>query len=324
MKRLIYTLFVLYAAIPAISQQPNRETHKFFDIAMHECEEKRARYFSIILETDSGFYREDFYLPSKKLAMKGLYRDRGNGIKNGYFYYFYPDQKLQSYGQYADGKKNGLWLGFYPDGAAQDSTTYTNGLVKGIALHWHRNGYLSDSIDMNRAGRSVKVSWYDNGQPSSSGRLDAFGRMTGKWQFFHSNGKLSSEEQYEDGRQLSRTYYDENGSVMTDTTDESHPASFKDGPEGWHKYLTDHLWWPRGVRLVNYGVVTIGAEFTITETGEIKDIHLYCPFDQSFDFIVMDVLKHAPKWTPAMSHNRNVSFHFREVIPFVQGMKTMR
>ncbi|HVZ25516.1 MAG TPA: hypothetical protein VG842_05665 [Sediminibacterium sp.] len=323
MKRLLHSLPFLFFALFAKAQQTNKETHKFLDIGMRECEEKRARYYSIVLETDSGFYREDYFLPSKKLAMRGLFRDRGTLTRDGYFYFLYPTGNIMSYGQYVDGKKNGLWLSYYPDGAMEDSASFSNGLVKGIALHWYPNGYLSDSVNINRAANSVKVSWHDNGQPSASGRLDAFGRMTGKWQFFHSNGKLSSEELYEDGRQVSHVYYDENGTRMADTTDETRPAAYQDGITAWHQYINDHLWWPKGIRLVNYGLVTIGAEFTISETGEIKDIHLYCPFDPSFDYIVVDVLKHAPKWIPAMSHNRTTNYHWREVFSFFPGMKAI-
>jgi antitoxin component YwqK of YwqJK toxin-antitoxin module len=314
MNRFALLLFCSICCLLTTAQSQN--VQKFFDINHHPCAVGDARYVAVIKKTDSGYYQESFYLPGNQLEMKGLFMDSGCTIKNGRFYYLYPGNSLHSFGTYRNNNKEGLWLSYHPNKVIADSTMYEQGEPTGIAMRWHSNGIPADSINYTLPN-PVEITWHDNGYISSAGRLDKQGHLVGKWQFFHNNGKLSALESYDaSGQLLDKTYYDENGVQQTDTTDKSHPATFKNGISGWANYMTKSTYWPRGYRLANTNTVTIGVSFTVNENGDVTDILLYCPFDPVFDDIVRKAFTTSPKWVPAIMHNRKVSFQHRQTVTF--------
>jgi antitoxin component YwqK of YwqJK toxin-antitoxin module len=295
-----------------------QKKEKFYDYQSRECGPDRARFYATIEQKDSGWVRYDYYLPSGNLQMKGLYKDSACKVKNGLFYYFYPDKKLESFGKYTDNKKDSTWLSYHTNGRMKDSTEYDYGEKTGTSLSWHSNGYISDSVVYKSSGTAIAVSWFDDGTVSSAGRLNLIGLNNGRWQYFHRNGKLSADETYDNGRLVKRTYFSELGVPFLDTTDKSHPASFPGGIGAWSKYLGKNLYWPANYRIVNGDKVEINAQFTIDEYGNIKDIYITIPFEAPFNDIVMKTIKGSPKWEPALSHNRKVAYRHIQTVIFTQ------
>jgi hypothetical protein len=314
--RLMRYTALLWILLPffAATQQP---VEKFYDINWHESDAAHARYFSVVTQTESGFLRQDFFLPSQKLQMSGVYKDAECKISNGPFRYFYANGMPQSVGRYVNNKKEGNWLSFHPNGSMADSAHYREGNPVGIVLKWHPNGYVSDSLNYS-AANVVKVGWFDNGQLSEAGRFDLSGKMIGKWKFFHKNGQLSAEEVYEQGHIVSHSYFTEKGEPVPEASDTTSNPVFKKGVNDWLNFLNRNLYWPIGYKLANTDIVQIRVEFTIGEDGSVSDILLACPFDPVFDDIVVKALKSSPKWHPAVSHNRNVSFRQRQLVGFRQ------
>jgi len=75
-----------------------QKIEKFFDYKWKPCEVNMARFYAVIVNTDSGWLRNDYFLANRKLQMKGLYRDSACKISNGYFYFFYANGVLESTG----------------------------------------------------------------------------------------------------------------------------------------------------------------------------------------------------------------------------------
>lgn len=289
----------------------------YHDYKWKECDISLARFFSVKIKTDSGWVAEDSYLATKKLQMKGLYKDENEKTKHGQFTYFYPNQQISSTGRYVNGKKDGTWLYFHYNGMMSDSFNYDNGQLTGYSLGWHANGMISDSTAYGVDGVDVYVKWFDNGNPSSSGRMSD-GKKEGKWIFFHKNGNKAAVEQYNDDMLFSRQYFDEQGLLLADTSNRDHGATFKGNEAKWKNYLENNLLFPRNVKLVNTDIITVVLIATVNEEGKLEDVYVDVPFDPLFDDEALRVMKRSPKWVPAVDHNRNVRIRIRQAISFTQ------
>ena len=297
-----------------------QKIEQFYDYQWHLTDNAHARFYSVIEHTDSGWHRLDYYLRSKvSLQMEGWYEDSACKIATGKFTYVYPDKKIESIGRYLHNKKQGLWLTFHYNGVMSDSTVYDNDNPIGTSLSWHPNGYTADSAVYAADGSGVHVSWFDNGNPSSGGMLARGFKKQGKWKFYHKNGMLSAIELYDRGWLVNKQYLDEAGQGMTDTTNkDKSTASFKGGTAGWLKYIGKHLYFPDNFRITNSDMAAVIISATIDEDGNVQDVYVSTPFYPAFEKIALDVVRHSPKWEPAMEHNRRIRYYFRQPVIFSQ------
>lgn len=307
--------FVLLLIVNSISAQ---KIEKYYDYKWRETDASKARFYGVAIKTDSGWRRNDYFIYEKKLQMAGLYEDDSCTIRNGYFYYFYPNGNLLESGEYVHDKKQGLWISYYSNGMMYDSAVYNEGHITGMHLMWNREGYLIDSAVFYNDGSGVEVSWFDNGSPSSAGRYAEGHKMNGKWQFFRKNGNLSVIETYDHGTLIKSEYYDETGQP-TDFHTPNSGAEFPGGEKAWLKYIQRNIYFPSQYKFVNgdKAVVVVTAE--IDEDGNMINVEASVPFHKSFDEIVLDALKDSPKWFPAFDHNRNVKTKIRQEVTFAQN-----
>ncbi|MEO8405718.1 MAG: energy transducer TonB [Chitinophagaceae bacterium] len=312
MKRLLSILLVLIAITSSA-----QKLEKFYDFRWHPCDSYRARYYALLEFKDGLWARSDYFIHEKKLQMQGNYHDSTCKIPEGIFYYFHPNGTLSSTGKFVNGKKEELWLSYHSNGMMSDSTFYTNGKPSGISQSWNSNGYQTDSALYMADGKSVSVSWFDNGTLSSAGYKinDA---MQGKWRFYHSNGNISAEEVYDHGKLLSRKYFNESGEEIADTTNHDRHASFAAGEKAWAKYVLKNLYFPAGVKITGGDRAFVVVEATVDEEGNIINPEITSPFYPDFNKIALQVMKNAPKWLPAIDHNRKVRSTVQQPVTFAQ------
>ena len=308
-------ILLLLTTVSAFAQK----IQKFYDYQWKETDAAHARFYSVIESTDSGWHRLDFFLhePSS-LQMEGWFEDTASKVGNGKFTYVYPNKKTSSTGYNLHGKKQGLWFSFHPNGMMSDSTVYDNGNQIGTSLSWYANGYISDSSVLQKDGSGVQAGWFDNGKVSYAGMLSAGRQKHGKWKYYHKNGQVSAIEIYDQGKLLDKQYFDETGTALTDTTTKDRKAAFKGGPKDWLKYLDNHLTFPENYKIINSDLAVVELTMTVDEDGNVQDAFVNVPFYPPFEKIALDVVRHSPKWTPAISHNRRVRSTFRQPIVFSQ------
>lgn len=312
MKRFIF-LFLLITANYNFAQK----IEKYYDYNWKETVPEKARFFSLLEKTDSGWHCRDYFIHERSLQMDGFYEDADEKIKNGNFHFFHPNGNLMQTGKYVHGKKEGVWLSYHQNGMMSDSAYYSAGNPVGVKLGWYNNGYPSDSSFWNSDGTGIEIRWFDDGTPSSAGRFTEWKNPNGKWQFFHRNGKLSSLETYNNGLLLKKEYYDENGNPA-DTNNIDRSAVFPGGISAWSKYLGKHLYFPDQYKFVNGDEAVVVVSAAIDEKGMITDVEVTTPFHKDFDRIALDVVKKSPKWIPAVQHNRHVKYRFRQAVTFHQ------
>ncbi len=312
--KLLFSVFFISAFVFAKAQK----IEKYFDYQWKETEPNSARFYAIIVKTDSGWHRQDYFIHEQKLQMDGIYEDDECKVANGLFRYYNSNGNLQSAGIYKHGKKQGVWISYYPNMMMSDSVNYNDGNPIGLKFSWHDNGIMSDSMQVAPDGSGVQVTWFDNGNPASAGRYGAGMKQNGKWQYFHKNGKLSALETYKDGLLTDKHYFDEEGNQMSDTTNKDEKATFIGGMNAWQKYLYKHIYFPSRFKIINADKAVVVVDGTIDEEGNITDINVSTPFYPEFDAIAVDAMKKSPKWIPAIQHNRKVKYRVRQAVFFSQ------
>ena len=310
--------FLVLLSIFSSSYSFSQKIEKYYDYAWHECDPTIAIFYGMMEKTDSGWHRTDYYIREKKIQMDGTFEDSACKIRNGRFYYQHLNGVCSATGDYIHGNKNGLWLTFHPNKMMQDSTFYVNGNPVGISQGWYEDGSEKDSAVWNADGSGVRVDWFPNGNPQSAGRYGAGRKHDGKWQFFHSNGKLSALETYENGKLINKQYYDEQGTEISDTTDKSRDSEFPGGPQAWQKYISKKLYFPSQYKFVNGEKAVVVVTFSIDENGNVTEVFTSTPFNSAFDKIAEDVIRHSPKWIPAMEHNRTIRTVRSQPVYFAQ------
>lgn len=309
-------LFLLNLVITLNSY--SQKIEKYYNYKWQECKIEDARFYSTITKTDTGWYREDYFVNLNSLHMTGTYADEECKISNGLFNYYYSNRRLQYSGKFIRNKKEGLWLSYYYNGMMSDSSVYINGRKVGTGLSWYPNGYISDSVVSITNGKSVYVSWFDNGNPSCVGRHSERNKKDGKWKYYHKNGKLSSIELFKEGTLLDKQYYDDEGNSVEDTTNKETGAEFKGGEKAWQKYLAKNLYFPSNYILINANKVVVVVDFVISEDGTVENAYTSVPFDAEFDRIALKIINQSPKWIPASQNNRHVKQYIRQVVVFAQ------
>jgi len=314
MKKLL-TVLLLFISTILFSQK----NIQYYDIDWKETISEHATFYSVSQKTDTGWYQQAFYISLKKLRMVGLCEDKESKMRNGRFYWVYPNNQFERIGGYAHNKREGVWMDYYSDGSLKDSLSYHDDHLVGKSVSWYKNSFPKDSSDIDAQGNGVFVSWFDNGQPSSAGRYVDFDKKNGKWQYFHRNGHVSAIEVYDHDNLKSRQYFDEKGNVTSDTVSHDKRAQFPGGAKGWDKYLSTHLHFPSQFEFQNSEGAIVVVSGIINEEGKVVDAEVSIPCHPKFDEITLNAIKKSPPWEPAIDHNRKVCYYFSEAINFSQS-----
>lgn len=311
-----YLLF-LFAAINSLSLAAQKTT-TFYDFYWKPTNVDRARYYSELEKTDSGWLRRDFYINTLKLQMQALYKDSACKIQQGYALYFHPNGTPSSIGRFENNKREGVVVRYHSNGMIFDSATYKEDRPVGNRYYWHRTGFMSDSISHVNDSTDVHIAWFDDGALSFAG-YTLWNKKNGKWKYFHRNGNLAGIEVFDKGKVVQKEYFNVDGTAQPDTAKaNSDPVFKKGGKEGWIRFLEKNSYWPPGLKLVNTNTVTVGVQFTINEEGKIENIEMYSPFLPAFDKIAMEIVRISPAWIPALANNRKIKFTLRQPITFQQ------
>jgi len=119
---------------------------------------KDATYYRV-----SGFNPEEMKFDSTVIdrymsgtvEMTGQYRD---GIKEGDFFYFYPDQTMRLQSTYLNNNRSGTWIEYYQTGQVFKEVEYGNGREKLIRY----NNPDGSSILKNHSGKFEMIYFYDD------------------------------------------------------------------------------------------------------------------------------------------------------------------
>lgn len=276
------------------------------------------RYYAIIEKQDTLWHRQVYFWPEKTMYLDGWYKDKACTVEEGPFVSYHDTRYPKSKGQYLNGRMHGTWLTYSNEGILLDSATYVNGHLTGIRLGWFKNGMASDSSTFDGNGNGVEVRWYDDGHPMQAGYWEKDTLKKGKWQYFHTNGKLKATEEYIDGKKLSCHCFDEDGKPLDDAICQEKEAEFNGGTEGWIQFLQTHLNPSVPVNMgAPYGQFTVLIQFVVDKDGTLSSIQPLTKFGFGMEEEAVRMLKQSPKWIPAQQFGKKVKAYRRQPITFV-------
>jgi TonB family protein len=296
-------------------QAQKKET--FYDYQWKPCSPTEARFYSVLEKTDSGWFRNDYFIGNKTLQMQALFEDEECKIYNGRCIYFHANGIPQTVGVKHHNREEGPYVHYYSNGIMADSAFYHDGVPVGSHMKWHRNGFMSDSIYHANDSMDVQIGWFDDGAFAYAGYL-LHGKLYGKWKYYHHNGSVSAEELCNNGNILTKTYYGEDGTPVTNPVKNDRDIVFKNGEQAWQEYLRKNLYWPRNLVFSTGTMAVVVIEFTVNEQGKVENEEVVIPFHPEFDRIALRVIQNSPVWTPRVAHNRKVKTLVRQAVTFQQ------
>lgn len=86
------------------------------------------------------------------------------------------------------------------------------------------------------------------------------------------------------------------------------PATFGKGASFFQVYIHPNF---RYSESMADKIATVEYEFTVGEDGKLRDINILSSTDEDFSKELLRVLKHCPKWTPAMKDGHPVPYTIR-------------
>jgi hypothetical protein len=265
---------------------------------------------------DGRWYREAYYMPEEKLAVKSWCKDKECKVEDGSEIVYYPNGRLQSTGSYSNGKKEGKWLRYYENGKMQDSAFYTKGHIQGKALGWNEEGFLTDSIMGDGRGNRKETHWYATGSLSSTGNISNDTTRVNRWMYYHNNGQILAMENYGiNGKRISCDCLDEKG-VRLDSCNEQE-AVFSYDERAWFKFLERNL---RADVPVNKGAhvgrYTIVVGFSVDVDGSLSDFKSITNYGYGMEEEVIRMLKASPPWKPALFFGKLIKAYRRQPVTF--------
>lgn len=314
-------LFGLLALSITGSGQIGKDTTViFYDWNWEKTSAVNAAYYSVSFRKDQVWRRYDFYALNDKLQMEGYYEDEKLEIKTGPFVYYYQNGTPSSSGHYQKNKKIGVWRNWTGEGRLTDSLFYNNeGNLARTCLSWYANGEVSDSIILDDDGNGTSKGYWTSNSTRHFGNM-VKGQKSGKWLYYHKNGKVCLEVQYEKDSALNFICYDELGKLQQKNCIYEREAEIKGGSSSWSNHLHQAMSKYLPKEYFNgemEGIVIVS--FVIDVDGKVIEPTIYYSSEPRLNEAALKIISTSPKWIPAIQYNRPVKAYRRQPITFVRA-----
>lgn len=201
--------------------------------------------------------------------------------------FYLPSKRIYSKGYSVDKKlkqKTGKFVYFHENGKTLKLENYdSEGKLSGESI-----GFYADStIDFN-------VNYLK-------------GNLHGTCKWYHSNGKLASQEEYSEGKVLKIAFWDKNGvGLPAQVGDEFVEPKFQNEFNSAERYLYSKIVFPEAARYLSaMGKNRVVLNFSIEADGSVSRVFVEVSADAIFDDEALRAALTMPKWKyPARIHNR--------------------
>ena len=177
--------------------------YSYSDIRYYLIAGKKQRVQKTEYDDNDIIRKETFYRDEKPYRIR-LYNEDGrilkedtykNIIQNGYRITYYSNGNInEEYDFINSDQKSGEFTSYYSNGGLQRDLEYLNGEPVGTCSWYYPSGNLMRIKDY-LIDSNYQIEFYENGERKSEGSFQG-DRLIGRWVFYESDGKLSSEEDY--------------------------------------------------------------------------------------------------------------------------------
>ncbi len=318
--------------------QKNDTLSVFMDADFKNATKAASFYNGIAFRVGNQWFQK-FVYPNGQPMIKAYFKEKSRQTKNGPYVFYHENGQKADEGTFINNVQEGIWKYYYASGKLKDSGMVVHGRMAGTWTSWHENGQVKSianypSYDsLEKASKTVVIFWIImNEYPSSSlnggfisyhsnGHLDSKGsylnnQRTGSWEFYYENGEISTKEEYKEQKLESLECFDSTGFKTNDHCAlEREPYPILDERTDFKTYMYDHIIWPKELLKQAIDGVVFG-EYTITRNGELIDFKITSSVHELLSKETERFFKSLKQWVPAVSHNRNIDYTMKFIIPF--------
>lgn len=216
-------------------------------------------------------------------------------VGNGWgFKDYYKSGKLHQTGTFSDDSsrvKEGVFVRYNEKGVILESVTYHNNTVEGPIVYYYENG-----------AKHMEGSYIAD-------------KMSGEWIGYYESGKISGKAKYENDKQVSAEFFNEDGSANRSMKIFFRQAEFPGGSKGLIRFLNENLQYPK--KAVDKNIQgTVVVQFKVGKDGTLSDFAVAKSVDPSLDKEALRVVKAMPGWTPAIYGGRLSDYYAKQPITF--------
>lgn len=329
--RLLVMLFLI-SPVCCIAQKGDTVL-RYLDEHLQLTSKNNAAFYGLSIRQGDHWLLYAVY-SDKTPAVKIYFKDKNLKVKDGPFEVYYPQNLPAQKGYFTDNVMNGNWITWYENGVMKDSGSLNNNVMTGLWKSWSDKGILHEVVtykaELNKIDKYVSQadqgksnmyrgvkdgdysSYYQNGIKESSGHYIS-DKQDGEWQWYYENGKLSTKEQYKEGKLSAMTCYDSSGKETGDYCSIQKPALLK-GFGDYKQFIMQNLEWPKAaLRKGLEGEVRL--KIKVNKEGKLESLVIESE-ELLFKQAVKQLFDKMGDWEPAVSHNRVVEWEDEMVVPF--------
>ncbi|HEX9503237.1 MAG TPA: TonB family protein [Patescibacteria group bacterium] len=177
---------------------------------------------------------------------------------------------------------------------------------KGIPSH--RCHYLRGKLE------GTDTSYYPDGRKQVIGQNKA-GDKQGDWIAYYPSGKIAGKARFDKGKQLSTSFYQENGSANKSATVFMKEATYPGGQPQYLRFLNKTIRYPDSA-VIHEIEGTVLIQFMVTKTGNISELTVLDPVDKYLDEEALRVMRLMRDWEPAIIGGVPVDTYHKQPIVF--------
>jgi TonB family protein len=175
-------------------------------------------------------------------------------------------------------------------------------------LAFHRASYKDDKED----GKTMST--YSNKKTMMTGSYKN-GQMDGEWIGYYRNGQVAGDAVYENGKQVSGTFYNDDGSKNKKVKEFIRESEYPGGTGQWIRFLNKTLKYPdNAFKNKIEGIVVV--QFVIDEEGNPINIKVIKSVNPELDAEALRVISASKDWVPAIQGGRLVKSYKKQPVVF--------
>jgi TonB family protein len=202
--------------------------------------------------------------------------------------------KTQMTGTYSDDSckiKQGEFTWFDSTGLASHRCTYKDNKENGKEIYLWPNK------------KSMTTGNYKNGE------------RDGEWIGYFRSGQVAGDVVYENGKQVSGTFYNDDGSKNKKIKEFIRESEYPGGTAQWLRFLNKTLKYPENAwKKKIEGIVVV--QFIVDEEGNPTDVTVIKSVNPELDAEAVRVISQSKDWTPAIYGGRLVKSYKKQPIVF--------
>lgn len=337
MKKLLLILFVLSSALSFA--QTSKDTLIYpLDYWHKKCEEGGAHYYRIAFKEGNWWRSREIYVETQRLYQDGLYSDDSFKIKEGMFYTYHLNGKMQLKVRYLKGEMEGLRKEYDTTGRLIDSTLYNKGVPKKYSFKWDTEGHLifKGTYDDQGYGQGEEYHYFPDGKVSAHGITSIGAKKDSIWTYYYPNtGIISCQDFYDKGNKGGRICFDEKGNQYEGTCEDA-PAQPVEKPETINIRFSDRYVAMKsgniryeideasagGVKKSGFDVsytfkkgTYIVFKVYVDEKGKMTKVEIVHKVHPKVDDMIKDIFLGITKFKPAMKNNYAIKASFEQSFP---------